>query len=170
MNQNVHNFYVRVEDYVLLFLSSLEVFINHFFKYLLIFVWGSFGSSLLCAGYLHREQGLPLVAARWHRTEVASLVAELRPDSTGSVAATHGLSYSTTCGIFLDQGWNPCPLHWQADSLPLDHQGSLIIHFVFNLFGKRKKIWKSLWKTSRNFFQQIQCGSYNRFYHIGRDL
>ena len=52
LNQNVHNFYVRVEDYVLLFLSSLEVFINHFLKYLLIFVWGSFGSSLLCAGYL----------------------------------------------------------------------------------------------------------------------
>ena len=20
------------------------------------------------------------------------------------------------CGILLDQGWNPCPLHWQADS------------------------------------------------------
>ena len=28
------------------------------------------------------------------------------------------------CGIFLDQGSNPCPLHWQADSLPLRHQGS----------------------------------------------
>ena len=23
------------------------------------------------------------------------------------------------CGIFLDQGSNPCPLHWQADSYPL---------------------------------------------------
>ena len=20
------------------------------------------------------------------------------------------------CGIFPDQGWNPCPLHWQEDS------------------------------------------------------
>ena len=27
-------------------------------------------------------------------------------------------------GIFLDQGSNPCALHWRADSLPLDHQGS----------------------------------------------
>ena len=26
-------------------------------------------------------------------------------------------------GIFLDQGSNPCPLHWQADSSPLYHQG-----------------------------------------------
>ena len=28
------------------------------------------------------------------------------------------------CGIFPDQGWNPCPLNWQADSLLLDYQGS----------------------------------------------
>ena len=27
-------------------------------------------------------------------------------------------------GIFLTQGWNPCLLHWQADSLQLSHQGS----------------------------------------------
>ena len=25
-------------------------------------------------------------------------------------------SCSTACGIFLDQGSNPCPLHWQVDS------------------------------------------------------
>ena len=37
----------------------------------------------------------------------------------------HGLSGSTACGIFLDQGSNPCPLHWQVDSYPLSHQGSL---------------------------------------------
>ena len=28
------------------------------------------------------------------------------------------------CGIFPDQGSNPRPLHWQADSQPLRHQGS----------------------------------------------
>ena len=27
-------------------------------------------------------------------------------------------------GIFLTQGSNPCLLHWQVDSLPLNHQGS----------------------------------------------
>ena len=26
--------------------------------------------------------------------------------------------------MFPDQGWNPCPLHWHADSYPLYHQGS----------------------------------------------
>ena len=30
---------------------------------------------------------------------------------------------SVTCGIFPDQGSNPCLLHWQADSSPLSHQG-----------------------------------------------
>ena len=42
----------------------------------------------------------------------------------GSVAVAHGLSCSTACGILPDQGSNPCPLHWQADSQPLRHQGS----------------------------------------------
>ena len=36
----------------------------------------------------------------------------------------HGPSCSATCGIFPDQGLNPCPLHWQADSQPLCQQGS----------------------------------------------
>ena len=30
-----------------------------------------------------------------------------------------GFSCSTACGIFLDQGSNPCPLNWQVDSYPL---------------------------------------------------
>ena len=35
------------------------------------------------------------------------------------------------CGIFPDQGLNPCLLHWQADSLPLSHQGSPRLIFYF---------------------------------------
>ena len=42
----------------------------------------------------------------------------------GSVVVAHGLSCSAACGIFPDQGSNPCALHWQADSQPLRHQGS----------------------------------------------
>ena len=49
----------------------------------------------------------------------------------GSVAVVLGLSCSTACGIFPDQGLNLCLLHWQADSLPLSHQGSL--NFVLDL-------------------------------------
>ena len=29
-------------------------------------------------------------------------------------------------GIFLTQGLNPCLLHWQANCLPLSHQGSSV--------------------------------------------
>ena len=34
-------------------------------------------------------------------------------------------SHSLLQGIFLTQGSNPCLLHWQEDSLPLSHLGSL---------------------------------------------
>ena len=42
----------------------------------------------------------------------------------GSVVVVHGPSCFVACGILPDQGSNPCPLHWQADSQPLHHQGS----------------------------------------------
>ena len=42
----------------------------------------------------------------------------------GSVVVAHGPSCSAACGIFPDQGSNPCPLHWQAHSQPLHHQGN----------------------------------------------
>ena len=42
-----------------------------------------------------------------------------------SVLMAHGLSCAVAHEIFLDQGSNPWPLHWQVDSLPLSHQGSL---------------------------------------------
>ena len=45
----------------------------------------------------------------------------------GSAVVAHGPSCSAACGIFLDQGSNPCPLHWQEDSQPLRHQGSPLI-------------------------------------------
>ena len=43
----------------------------------------------------------------------------------GSVVVAHGPSCSLARGIFPDQGSNPRPPHWQADSQPLHrHQGS----------------------------------------------
>ena len=45
---------------------------------------------------------------------------------TGSVVVAHGLSYFLAWGIFPYQGSNSHLLHWQADSLPLSHQGSPI--------------------------------------------
>ena len=53
---------------------------------------------------------------------------------TGSVVVAHGPSCSAACGIFPDQGLNPCPLHWQADSQPLRHQGSPCFFVFIYLF------------------------------------
>ena len=78
-------------------------------------------------------RGLSLVAASWghssSRCAGLSLSRPLLLRSTGSrragsVVVAHGPSCSAACGIFPDQGSNPCPLHWQADSQPLCHQGS----------------------------------------------
>ena len=44
--------------------------------------------------------------------------------SCGTQALEHRPSCSTAHGILLDQGLNPCNIHLQADSQPLDHQGS----------------------------------------------
>ena len=54
----------------------------------------------------------------------ASVVVAHGLQSTGSVVLAHRLSCSTVCGIFLDQGSNPCLLHGQMDSYPPYHQGS----------------------------------------------
>ena len=64
----------------------------------------------------------------------------------GSVVVAHGPSCSAACGIFPDQGSNPCPLHWQADSQPLRHQGSpkfflkigLLLFYLFIYFWLRQ--------------------------------
>ena len=39
-------------------------------------------------------------------------------------------SHFSACGIFPDQGLNLCLLHWQADSLPLSHQRTLICLWI----------------------------------------
>ena len=54
---------------------------------------------------------------------------------------THGLSCSMACGIFPDQGSNPCLLHWQADSLPLSHQESPFSLFVFVCMSLHFCVW-----------------------------
>ena len=86
-------------------------------------------------------QGLSLVAASGDhsssRCAGLSLSQPLLLRSTGSrragsVVVAHGPSCSTACGIFPDQGSNPCPLHCQADSQPLRHQGSPALPFYIS--------------------------------------
>ena len=84
-------------------------------------------------------QGLSLVAASGgHSTSRCAGLSLSRPlllrstgsRRAGSVVVAHGPSCSVACGIFPDQGSNPRPLHWQADSQPLRHQGSPVLVFL----------------------------------------
>ena len=64
----------------------------------------------------------------------------------GSAIAAHGPSRSVACGIFPDRGSNPCPLHWQADSQPLRHQGSPPGLFrTLNMHFYRKFLHEERW-------------------------
>ena len=60
----------------------------------------------------------------------ASVVAAPGLYSTGSVAVVQ--RWSVACGLFPNLGSNLFLLHWQADSLPLSHQGSSYSLSVFS--------------------------------------
>ena len=87
--------------------------------YLFIYFW-------LCWVFVS-VRGLSLVAASGGHSSSRCAGLSLRSTGSrlaGSVIVAHGPSCSAACGIFPDQGSNPCPLHWQADSQPLHYQGS----------------------------------------------
>ena len=83
----------------------------------------------------------------------------------GSVIVAHGPSCSAACGIFPDQGLNLCPLHWQADSQQLHHQGSpnvwtllCFICFWFMWFFFKDFFWCWLFlKSLLNLLQYCFC-------------
>ena len=58
---------------------------------------------------------MPLVAAHGLLIVVPSL--DGLKGALASVVVAHRLSCPAACGIFPDQGSNPCPLHWQADRI-----------------------------------------------------
>ena len=108
------------------------------FIYLFIYLW-------LCWVFVSVRGLSPVAASRGHsssRCTGLSLSQPLSLRSTGSrragsVVVAHRLSCSAACGIFPDQGSNPCALHWQADSQPLRHQGSpLLVHSYLTLFHR----------------------------------
>ena len=95
------------------------------FIYLLIYF-------CLCWVFVSVRGLSPVAASRDHSSSRCAGLSLSRPlllrstssRHAGSVVVAHGPSRSAACGIFPDQGSNPCPLHWQADSQPLRHQGS----------------------------------------------
>ena len=107
------------------FITFILNFFFFIFIYLFIYFW-------LCWVFVS-VRGLPPVAASGgHSSSRCAGLSLSRPLSSrstgsrraGSVVVAHGPSCSAACGIFPNQGSNSCPLHWQADSQPLRHQGS----------------------------------------------
>ena len=98
--------------------SSIFSFFLFFFKfYLFIYFW-------LCWVFVAVRGLSPVAASGGHSSSRCAGLSLSRPlplrstgsRRSGSVVVAHGLSCSAACGIFPDQGTNPCPLHWQADS------------------------------------------------------
>ena len=96
------------------------------------------GATLCCSERVFHCGGFSRCGARALGTR-ASVVVARGLSSCGFPAlehrlssCVHGLSCSAACGIFPDQGSNPCPLHWQVDFQPLCHKGSPD-HMVFIL-------------------------------------
>ena len=121
---------VGANPFNLIIVSALLFLFTHLFwlHWVFVAVWGL---SLVVA-----SRCCSPVAVWGLLIAVASLVEERGLLSTqASVAAveTHGPSCPEACGIFLDQGSNPCPLRWQMGSQPLDHQGSPVFFFFFFL-------------------------------------
>ena len=100
-------------------------FLIYLFIYLFIYLW-------LCWVFVSVRGLSPVAASRGHSSSQCVGLSLSRPlllrstgsRRAGSVVVAHGPSCSAACGIFPDQGSHPCPLHWQADSQPLRHQGS----------------------------------------------
>ena len=109
-------------DILNIFFLILFIYLYFWLCWVFVSVWGpslvaaSGGhSSSRCAG-LSPSRPLPLRSTGSRRA--------------GSAVVAHGPSCSAARGIFPDQGSNPCPLHWQADSQPLRHQGSPLNIFI----------------------------------------
>ena len=145
------NLYVLTVRNILFFFFLINIFI---YLFLLCWVFVSVrGLSLVAASGGHSSS----------RCMGLSLSRPLLLQSTGSrragsVVVAHGPSCSAACGILPDQGSNPCPLHWQADSQPLCHQGSPKKHIILNTWIQLKNCHKVDMTKSRD-------DSLQTFYH-----
>ena len=139
-----------------------------FFLNYLFILNGCVGTSFLCEGFLQlRQAGATLHrGARASHYRGLSLSRPLLLQSTGSrragsVIVAHGPSCSAACGILPDQGSNPCPLHWQADSQPLCHQGSPVGRFLITVSISVLVIGLFLFSISSWFSLRRLCPSKN---------
>ena len=116
---------VRLHPRLLLFFLNIYLFIYLFTYLWLCWVFVSVrGLSLVVASRGHSSSRCAGLSLSW-----PLLLRSTGSRCAGSVIVAHGPSCSVAYGILPDQGSNPCPLHWQADSQPLRHQGSPSLTF-----------------------------------------
>ena len=86
----------------------------YFFFLILIFLFWRFFFFLICIYLFMAAPGLSGCARAFSRcgAQASHGCDFLLQSRDCSVIVAHGLSCPTACGIFLDQGLNPCPLHW----------------------------------------------------------
>ena len=110
-------------------------------KFIYLLIFGHAGSLLLC-GLLSNCSELGLLSScgvppslLWYLLLLwstgsrpagfSTCDSQALEATTGSAVVVHGVSCSVAGGIFPDLESNPCLVHWQVNSLPLNHQGSL---------------------------------------------
>ena len=116
--------FLKRNDPICMIKGCISFFLNYLFI-IFIFFW-------LCWVFVSVRGLSPVVASGGHSSSRCVGLSPSRPlplrsrgsRRSGSAVVAHGPRCSAACGIFPDQGSNPCPLHWQADSQPLCHQGS----------------------------------------------
>ena len=95
----------------------LVLFFNKFIYFLFIYFWLRWVFIAVCGlSLVVASGGYSLLRCTGFSTVVASRCGARALGARASVVVVRGLSCSAACGIFLDQGSNQCPLHWQADS------------------------------------------------------
>ena len=104
-------------------------YLTYLFLYLAALGLGCCGCSLVAAnrGDSVAVHGLLLGV-------VLSLYRAQSPGARATEVVVRGISCSVACGIFPDQGLNPCALHWEEDSYPLYYQGCPQFLFSFLIF------------------------------------
>ena len=108
--------------FIFAFLASIVKYIKNnwlsFLKrFIYVSIWLHWALAALRLSLVAASRGYSLVVECGFLSEMSSLIAEHQLWSPQiSVVAAQGLSWPTARGVFLDQGSNPCLLHWQADS------------------------------------------------------
>ena len=112
--------------------NTHTIFLNFIYLHLFLAVLG-----------LHCYAGFSLVTAKVGSVQASQCCGEQalghvdfsgcgsRLWSMGSVVVEHGLSCPMASGVFMEQGLNPCLLHWQVDSLSPSQHGRLKWRIIY---------------------------------------